>query len=70
MWGTWEGSGLEIEIQVSLIFKAMKLGELSEGMRKGPRTELTAPLLRGQGHKEKSVKETEQLPKEYDVLKT
>lgn len=52
------------------MFKAMKLGELSEGMKKGPRTELTAPLLRHQGHKEKSVKETEQLPKEYDVLKT
>lgn len=70
MWGAWEGSGLKIEIQGSSVYKAMKLGEISEGMGKGPGTELTAPLLRGQGHKEKSTKETEQLPKEYDVLKT
>lgn len=53
-----------------MVSKAMKLDDLSKGMRKGPRTELTAPVLRGQGHKEKSAKETEQLPREYDVLKT
>lgn len=53
-----------------MVSKAIKLGEISKGMRNCQRTELTAPVLRGQDHKEKLAKEIEQLPREYDVLKT
>lgn len=44
----------------------MQLSEITKRTRKGPRTELTAPALRAQGHKEKPAQEPEKWPEKQE----
>lgn len=49
-----------------MVLKAVSFSEITKGMRKGPGTELTAPMLRDQGHKEKPAKGSEKLPERQE----